>query len=487
VLLAVFLLLGIVSALGQQTSVSIAAIESRIRSKDYAEAVRLTNAALHDRPDDYRVWTLQGIAFSLKGNSSGAVKAFQQALSFSPNYLPALKGEIQILYRRQDNRAIPLLRQLLKVDAHDETAHEMLAVLEGRQGKCRDAISHFLLSTGAMARHPGSLEVYGYCLQQTKQTLKAIQVFEKLAVLLPDQDYLKYDLAILLVDTEQYGEALRILEPLLTATHPDPDVLSLASQAYEASGNTPKAVATLRQAIVLNPANPNYYTAFALICLDHESYQVGIDMLNVGLQQIAGDSSLYVSRGLLYAQLAEYDKAETDFKMAERLDSGQSMSSYALDLAELEKDRPDVALAKVRAQLEVHPNSASHHFLLAKLLEKDASAGPGAARQEAIGSALAAVKLKPAFVEAHDLLASLYISSEQFGLARRQSELALKYNPIDEAAIYHLIVALRHSSSPADREQLRVLAKRLAEAQQLQRKKDVDRKRFKLVEDTTTH
>jgi hypothetical protein len=92
------------------------------------------------------------------------------------------------------------------------------------------------------------------------------------------------------------------------------------------------------------------------------------------------------------------------------------------------------------------------------------------------------VKLKPDFVQARDVLASLYISSRQFGLAKQQSELALKKDPFDEAAIYHLISVLRHSTSSADRERLRTLAKRLAEAQEHHRQTDLIRKGYKLLE-----
>src|SRR5208282_355069 len=156
-----------------------------------------------------------------------------------------------------------------------------------------------------------------YCLVHTKQSQKAIPVFEQLAALLPQRTYPKYDLAVLLVETKQNDAALKVLEPLLAAEQSDPDLLSLASEAYEAAGDTPKAVSLLRQAIVLSPDNASYYNAFAVLCLDHESFQVGIDMINAGMQLISGDPSLYISRGLLYAQLAQYDEAEADFKTAE--------------------------------------------------------------------------------------------------------------------------------------------------------------------------
>jgi tetratricopeptide (TPR) repeat protein len=481
--LVLFILGAAIVAQGQQTKVSIASIESLIRSQEYDQALQLTRSALHETPNDFRLWTLEGIVLSIQGSNQEALNAFDKALSLSPNYPAALKGKVQLLYQTQDKRAIPLLEKILKADPKDETAHEMLAVLEGRQGNCRAAIGHFLLSAEAIANHPSSLEVYGYCLVHTKQPQKAIPVFEELAALLPQRTYPKYDLAVLLVETKQNAAALKVLEPLLAADQSDPDLLSLASEAYEAAGNTPKAVSLLRQAIVLSPDNASYYNAFAVLCLDHESFQVGIDMINAGMQRISDDSSLYLSRGLLYAQLAQYDEAEADFKTAERLDAAQSLSSYAMDLAEVEKNHPDQALSEVRAQLKAHPDSPFHHYLLAKLLEKGGSDKPSEATREAISSALTAVKLKPDFVEARDLLASLYLGAGQYRLAIEQSQLALQYDPSDQSAMYHLIMALRHSGQSGEGEKIQALVKRLSESQQASRQKDSDRKRFKLVEE----
>jgi tetratricopeptide (TPR) repeat protein len=123
-----------------------------------------------------------------------------------------------------------------------------------------------------------------------------------------------------------------------------------------------------------------------------------------------------------------------------------------------------------------------HHYLLAKLLEKQGTDRAGQASQQAIHAALTAVKLKPDFVEARDLLASLYLGSDQYGAAIEQSQLALKYAPQDQAAMYHLIVALRHSDLSGERDQIQALVKRLAESEQAARRLDTDRKRFRLIE-----
>src|SRR4051794_29907620 len=244
-----------------QVSQRLAEIQSLIRSKQYDPALELTKADLEKAPGDYRVWTIQGIALSLKGDTNAALSSFDNALRLSPTYAPALKAEVEILFRSHDKRAMPLLERLLKANPGDLIAHEMLATLERRNGNCTSAIDHFRSAGDAINTHPESLEAFGDCLFETEQPEKAVPIFERLASLLPDQTYPKYDLGLVLVASKQYEAAISTLEPLLTNDQKDPDVLSLASQAYEATKNTPKAVALLRQAIVLSPTTPSYYAA----------------------------------------------------------------------------------------------------------------------------------------------------------------------------------------------------------------------------------
>jgi len=482
-----FLLCATFCAPAQQTAPSVSSIEALIRSQHYDSALAATKHALLERPNDFRLWTLEGIVFTLKADNEDALTALQRALHLSPAYGPALKAAAQLLYQTQDQRAVPVLETILKTDPQDQTAHEMLAVLEARQEHCQEAIRQFILSSDVIAHHSHSLEAYGYCLVHVGEPEKAISVFEQLADLLPEQTYPKYDLAVVLVATKQDETAARILEPMLTSDQSDPELLSLASDAYEALGDTPKAVSLLRQAIVLNPTSANYYNAFVVLCLNHESFQVGVDMVDAGLQRIPGDPSLYISRGLLYAQLAQYDKAEADFHTAERLDSAQSLSAYARDIVELQenmtdKSKPGDAVGEIRAQLKAHPDSALLHYLLAKLLVYREADTDSNVPDEAIRSALLAVKLKPDLVDARDLLASIYTRSGQYDLAIEQCRLALQDSPSDATAIYHLIVALRHSPQKNQPDEIPALVKQLSQLQQASRQQQTDRKRFQLVE-----
>jgi tetratricopeptide (TPR) repeat protein len=464
---------------------TIQSIESSLRNHQYDAALAMTSASLRGAPNDPRLWTLEGIAYSLKGSDKDALTAFDKALKLSPASGAALRGEVQLYYKLRDKRAIPLLEKILKTDSQDATAREMLAVLDGRQGNCEEADRQFATLNGSIDSHPESLEAYGNCLVQTGQAEKAVPIFQRLTELLPQASYPRYDLAVVLVETKQYDAAIKLLDPLIVegpAGSADPDVLSLASEAYEATGNTPKAVALLRQAIVLSPKEAGYYTSFAAICLNHDSYQVGIDMIHAGLQRIPDDPSLYLSLGLLYAQLAQYDDAEAAFKTADKLDSRQSLSSYAIDLTEIQKNHPEETVGNIREQLKAHPNSALLHYLFAKLIVGQGTDSDTKLSKEALQSALLAVKINPDMTEARDLLAIMYTDRNQFGLAMEQCRLALKSDPDDQTAIYHLILALRHSQKAEDRAEAATLVKRLSELQKVGRQKETNRKRFKLVE-----
>ena len=79
-LVALFILGAAVVAQGQATRVSIASIQSLIRSQQYDQALQLTRSALHDTPNDFRLWTLEGIVLSIKGSNHDALDAFDRAL-----------------------------------------------------------------------------------------------------------------------------------------------------------------------------------------------------------------------------------------------------------------------------------------------------------------------------------------------------------------------------------------------------------------------
>lgn len=476
-------------AFAQPSTSSIPKIGSLLRGHHASQALQLLNTALQSSPSNSNLWTLKGIALSMEGKDADASAAFRQALHLAPNNLAALRGEAQLLDQQHNRRAVPLLHRILTLSPHDETAHEMLALFEQRGGHCKAAVADFRQSGNAINQHPESLAAYGVCLNVIGETKESTAVFQELSNQFPQLMFAKYDLALVLFDAKHYRKALQVLQPLIKAGGANPDVLNLASSAYESVGNTPQAVQTLRQAIVQAPHDVNLYNAFARLCLDHESYKVGIDMISAGIHFNPKASSLYLSRGLLYAKLSNFGKARADFATADRLNSQQSLGSYAIDVAELEKfhfdsQHSDSMVRQLRQQLKIYPRSYLLHFLLAKLLTMQSSSNESLHLNRARIAAEAAVHIKPDFVPARDLLARIDLDSGNFRAAARQSRLALQYAPNDRPAVYHLILALRRSKRPQDQSELKIMLKRLAKMESASAQNARHKRQFRLVEAT---
>jgi tetratricopeptide (TPR) repeat protein len=143
------------------------------------------------------------------------------------------------------------------------------------------------------------------------------------------------------------------------------------------------------------------------------------------------------------------------------------------------------ASLKIRSQLKAHPESPWLHYTLASLLDNEGPAANTRAFEEAIQSAQQAVKLKPDFLEARNLLARMYMRSGQYSAVIEQCRLVVQADPSDESAIYHLIIALRRSGQDGQKDEIQQLVKRLTVLQQSSLQRETERNRYKLVEPET--
>jgi tetratricopeptide (TPR) repeat protein len=468
-------------AFPQSQSAQIDAITSALRANEFDRAVRLSRSALRDLPNDPQLWTLEGVALANEGDTRKALLAFRQALKISPNYIAALEGAAQIDYQAGNRDAVPLLNHLLQVRPGDPTSHAMLAVLEYRQGNCAAAASHFEKAGALLDSQLDALHAYATCLVRLKQLERAAQVFQRAVALHPNDPRERHLLAAIQLMAHQPQDAIATLGPLLES-HPDADALQLASTAYEEAKDTPQAVSTLRQAILLDPRNVSLYLDFANISFAHDSFQVGIDVINEGIGLQPKAAPLYLARGVLYVQLSDYDKAEADFERAQELDPSESLSIAAQGLAAVQANDLDRALSTVQAKLARNPNDALLLYLQADVLAQKGEAPGTPEFQLAMRSAKKAVALQPKLAAARGVLAKLYMQTGQYAEAAEQCRKALESDPKDQTAVYRLIQALRKTGNKSE---IPDLLKRLALLREQATEEDRERYRYKLIEGDT--
>jgi tetratricopeptide (TPR) repeat protein len=311
-----------------------------------------------------------------------------------------------------------------------------------------------------------------------KQLDKAATVFQRALALNPDDRQERALLASIQVITHQPQNAIVTLRPLLG---PDPDAatLELASEAYEDAGDTDRAVEALRAAILLDPTNVHFYLDFAAVSAAHQSFQVGINVVNDGIGLQPNAAQLYFARGVLYIQIGQYDIAQADFEKAYELDPSQSLSVAAQGLAAADANDLDRALATVQAKLARRPDDPVLLYLEADVLAQKGLEPGTPDFQKAMRSAKRAVALQPQLGPAHAVLAKLYLQAGQYRQSLDQCRKALAIDPKDQTSLYRLIQALRKTGNNVE---IPSLLKRLAQLRQEATIEERKRSRFKLVE-----
>ena len=470
----------------QTVSSNTESIASAIRAKNYDRALELARQALKTAPNDVQVLTLEGLALKELGQEQKSLAAFQRALQLSPDYLAALEGAAQLEYAAGSDGAIPLLDRLLKLRPNEPTAHAMRAVMAWKRRDCETAVLNFEQSRSVIASQPDALKEFGICLVRLKHTEGAAEVFRQLVAQDPTNRQARYSLASVEIMAQRYQAALDSVQPLIAGVNPDPEALALAASAYEAMGDTPRAVSTLRQAIVVAPRNESYYLDFAALSFAHKSYEAGIQMIGAGLKVSPESPKLHLARGILYVQVGQIDQADADFAASERLDPEQPSTAAARVLTHLQQNHMEEALKAVREEMAGRPNDGFLYYLLAEVLNWQGPPAGTPEFQKALDAALTAVRLQPGLALARNLLSRLYLDAGQVTLAMEQCRVVLRDNPQDPVALYRLMRALKNTGDAEDAKQIPELLRKFNEARQIVSKQEAQENRYKLVDEASS-
>jgi predicted Zn-dependent protease len=139
----------------------------------------------------------------------------------------------------------------------------------------------------------------------------------------------EFNLALCYIGTSQFASAIRTLEALRSSGHSDANVENLLSQAYIGTSENDLAFSALQRAANLTPKNEKLYIFVADACADHQSYKLGVSIVNLGLQNLPDSARLHYQRAYFLSLLDQYDAAKADFDLASRLESHSAIAFLA--------------------------------------------------------------------------------------------------------------------------------------------------------------
>lgn len=426
---------------GQAGSASRRQVAALIASRQFPQALDLLHRLLVVNSKDASLWTLQGVAFDGLGQTAQSLASFRHALLIDCKYLPALEGAAQTAYLHNQAEAMRDVQNLLVVDPHNTVAHAMAGALAYSAHDCPSSITHFEQAGDALLRSPHALSEFSDCLIQNGKAEEAAGLLEQGLAKEPANLQLAYNLAVADLANHNPNKAIDALNSI--AEPADSGYLNLLAEAYVEAERPDDAFRTLEKAIALKPEAESNYLDLAILCLEHNKEDMAVSASSAGIGKVAHPASLYLIRGVAYAQLGQYPNAEEDFIAASKMEPDQPHGTIAMSLLLSDRNQLDKEKLLLLQQLQRTPNDAVTNYLLADLLIREGAQPGQPVFNQALNYLTHSLKARPDSVEAQVLMSKMLEDTGDTEGALDHLQAALKADPSNRTALYRDFILLQ--------------------------------------------
>jgi tetratricopeptide (TPR) repeat protein len=406
-----------------------------LKSGKYQEALnqfRLSSELSPCRPEPLN---LEGITLTLMGRMNEANQAFKKSLTLDDGFWIARRGlAANYLNEGQVDAASVELRKVLKEAPSDPVANILFGQISFVRKDCASALMRFgraaeivqgetqvslmeaecQIETGQttaaqrtlrkLAADPALEPRYkfkiGWLFGRMDSFEAAIQLFESLPENYPDLLSRGYALALAHFQLRQYTECIQILERLKSQNVQDSDLFALLGVAYDRLGKPLDAFSAFQDGIRANPKSESNYLNLAALSAHLGKWDLAVQSVTDGIQQLPGAYRLYICRGLLY-QKQGVTQSEQDYRRAIVLAPKSPEPYEALALLQIEGGHPKAALKVLQEASRVAPKDPGNHYLQAEALIRIGGPLNSANYHEALEALNACLALDKEFVYAY--------------------------------------------------------------------------------------
>jgi Flp pilus assembly protein TadD len=442
-------------------------------------AIAALTKALAGNPRDVRALNLLGIALTGAGQRESANRRFRQALAIDAHFQPARKNlAVNEFDSGRLAAAEPLFKAVLAELADDEVAHIHLAEIHYARKQFDRALPHYEKSGDRPLTRPAWTLHYASCLLDRREAARAITLLNRLpsddgasrfeagVVLGRAREFVEaarhfamarstykdayaagYNQVLMLIEAGDHAAAIRVAGELFEANHRTGELHNLAARAYVGSNRIQEAYDALRTAARLEPAQEQHYLDLALICLDHENFDLGMEIIDVGLRHVPAAPRLHVYRGVLLVSKGLVEQAAEEFLVARKLGPDGPVPDVALAMALMQSGQTTKAVALLRQRARTTTRDATVRYMLGLAIMRSGVSPADAAAGEAIQAFEDAVRLDPALTGPRAELGKILLARGETAKAIEQLEKASSLDPDNPAPAYLLAQAYRKSGN----------------------------------------
>ncbi len=373
-----------------------------LKSGNYQEALsqfRLTSELSPAKPEPLN---LEGITLTLMGRAKEANQAFKKSLALDSGFWPARRGLAENYLRagHVDEAAVQL-HEVLKEAPTDPAANLLLGQISFSRKDCAAALVQFgraaelvqadtrlnlmqaecQIESGQTTAAQRTLRILeadaalepqyrfkiGWLFGRMESFQQAIQVFESLPADYPDPLSRGYALALAHFQLHQYAECLQILEQLRSQDIQNGDLYALLGITYDRLEKPQDAYSAFQDGIRADPKNEGNYLNLAALSAHLGKWDLAVQSVTDGIQQLPKAYRLYLCRGLLYEKQGKA-QAQPDYRRAIDLTPKSPEPYEALALSQINDGHPQDALKVLRDANHIVAKDPGNFYLQAEAL-----------------------------------------------------------------------------------------------------------------------
>jgi predicted Zn-dependent protease len=453
---------------------------------DASAAIHALNEELQQSPRNLKALNLLGIVLTESGDVEAAGSKFKEALAVDPDFYPARKNlAINEFNLHRLREARTEFNRVLKNAPADPVVHIYLAEISYLKDDCGAALLHYERAASRVAANRVWTLHYAECLTNKGEVARATAVLEKLpagdgeanfqgglilgrsgahqasAALFAvarmnyrDPYLAGYNQLLMLIRAGTYPEAIQVFNQLVGEGYGKAELYNLISEAYLKKGDVKEAYDSLRTATKLEPTAEENYVDLAAICMDDESYDLGLEILDVGIHYVPNSYRLYVQRGFMLVMRGRMEDAEKQFQLASKLAPEKPLPYIALGEVWMQMGQAQKAADMLREKSRAPEANFLIPYIFAEALIRS-GADPGTpSAAEAMDALERSIRLNSKYAHSHAELGKLLLKQGELERAIPELKTATELDPDDSGSFYQLGQAYRKKGEKAKADEM---------------------------------
>ncbi|MBO5738710.1 tetratricopeptide repeat protein [bacterium] len=339
-----------------------------MKLKEFQKAIAPLEIALSKKPENLGTLNSLGTCYMATGNNLLAIQTYEKAIEINPN-APMTYYNIGSAYQILQNhqKAIEYFKKAIDI-TEDESFLLALAISEVKLGLFNDALKHYT----QLALLCPNKENYKYniaiCYEALGNIQTAIKLLEELIYINPKFLLPAQKLASLYIKSNQLTKAKEIYDNILLKGHINADIMHQYAILSSSLCDSDTAEKMLKKVIRMNPEMAKAHKDLGIIYLNKRLFDYAEDEFKTALKLEPNDFEILFEYGNFLYSTSKNLEADRYYNEALEVNPNSAIALTFMALNKLVLNQLDEAYKYISKAISIEPNHEYVQFCMGRIL-----------------------------------------------------------------------------------------------------------------------